>query len=164
MPKLYNMQYGIYTIQSESEIPKELIEDKYTFYVKINGKDIKDYEFDYMDITQNAFLFHTKDCVGWRDRYLDWMGDLSWLYYNGKENTGYKNIILVFEHWDEVGKGFFSNGQKLRDKILEDFMEEEGIFSILAIEDEDFIWVDGTPSYIEDYEPAFKVFNIYLIP
>lgn len=29
MPKLYDMQYAIYTIQSESEIPKELIEDKY---------------------------------------------------------------------------------------------------------------------------------------
>ena len=33
-------KYGIYTIQSENQIPKELIEDKYTFYVKINGKDI----------------------------------------------------------------------------------------------------------------------------
>ena len=54
MPKLYDMKYGIYTIQNESEIPKELIEDKYTFYVKINGKDIKDYYFDYMDIMQNA--------------------------------------------------------------------------------------------------------------
>ena len=31
MPKLYDMKYGIYTIQNESEIPKELIEDKYTF-------------------------------------------------------------------------------------------------------------------------------------
>ena len=74
----YDMEYGIYTIQSENEIPKELIEDKYTFYVKINGRDIKDYDFDYMDIMQNAFLFHTKDCVGWRDRYLDWMCDKEW--------------------------------------------------------------------------------------
>ena len=57
------MECGIYTIQNESEILKELIEDKYTFYVKINGKDIKDYYFDYMDIMQNAFNFHTKDCV-----------------------------------------------------------------------------------------------------
>ena len=59
----YNMQYGIYTIQNESEIPQNLKEDKYTFYVKINGKDIKDYCIDYMDIMQNAFLFHTKDCI-----------------------------------------------------------------------------------------------------
>ncbi len=58
------MEYGIYTIQNESEIPQNLKEDKYTFYVKINGKDIKDYYIDYMDIMQNAFLFHTKDCVG----------------------------------------------------------------------------------------------------
>ena len=46
---------GIYTIQSESEIPQNLIRDKYTFYVKINGKDIKDYYLDYLDIMQNAF-------------------------------------------------------------------------------------------------------------
>lgn len=157
------MEYGIYTIQNESEIPKELIEDKYTLYVKINGKDIKDYDFDYTDIMQNTFLFHTKDCVGWRDRYLDWMCDLGWLTCDSGNGMFYKNIILVFEHWSNVGKGFFSNGQKLRDKILEDFMEEEGIFSILVIEDEDFIWVYDTPSYAEDYEPAFKVFNIYLI-
>ena len=137
------MEYGIYTIQSKSQIPKELIEDKYTLYVKINGKDIKDYEFDYMDIMQNTFLFHTKDCVGWRDRYLDWMCDLGWLTCDSGNGMFYKNIILVFEHWSNVGKGFFSNGQKLREKILEDFMEEEGIFSILVIEDEDFIWVDG---------------------
>ena len=50
------MECGIYTIQNESEILKELIEDKYTFYVKINGKDIKDYYFDYMDIMQNALM------------------------------------------------------------------------------------------------------------
>ena len=164
MPKLYDMKYGIYTIQNESEIPKELIEDKYTFYVKINGKDIKDYYFDYMDIMQNAFNFHTKDCVGWRDRFLDWMSDLSWLCYDEEKDTGYKNIVLVFEHWNDVGKTFLSSGKKVREKILEDFIEEDGIFSDLAIEDEDFIWVDGTPSYTQDYEPVFKVFNIYLIP
>lgn len=30
------LKYRICTIQSESEIPQNLIEDKYTFYVKIN--------------------------------------------------------------------------------------------------------------------------------
>ena len=92
------------------------------------------------------------------------MCDLGWLTCDSGNGMFYKNIILVFEHWSNVGKGFFSNSQKLREEILEDFMEEEGIFSILVIEDEDFIWVDDTPSYAEDYEPAFKVFNIYLIP
>lgn len=76
------LKYRIYTIQSESEIPQNLIEDKYTFYVKINGNDIKDYYLDYLDIMQNAFNFHTKDCVGNRDAFYDWMRDLSWLYYD----------------------------------------------------------------------------------
>lgn len=30
---------------------------------------------------QNAFNFHTKDCVGNRDAFYDWMRDLGWLYY-----------------------------------------------------------------------------------
>ncbi len=73
----YGMQYGIYTIRSEDEIPKELLNDKYTFYVKIDGRDIKDYFVTYMDIMQNAFLFYTKDCVGNPMAYMDWMSDLS---------------------------------------------------------------------------------------
>lgn len=113
------MEYGIYTIQNESEIPQNLKEDKYTFYVKINGKDIKDYYIDYMDIMQNAFLFHTKDCINNPMAFYDWMSDLSWLYYNKEKNTGYNNIILVFEYWNEVGKGFFNSGEKLRENIGE---------------------------------------------
>ena len=64
-------QKTLNTIWNTQSIPykakvryQELIEDKYTFYVKSMHKDIKYYEFDYMDIMQNAFLFHTKDCVG----------------------------------------------------------------------------------------------------
>lgn len=30
----------------------------------------------------------------------------------------------------------------------------------LAIKDKDFIWVDGTPSYTQDYKSASKIFNI----
>ena len=167
MPRLYDMKYGIYTIQSESEIPQNLIRDKYTFYVKINGKDIKDYYLDYLDIMQNAFEFHTKDCVGWRDRYLDWMSDLSWLYYSKDSDTGYKNIILVFEHWNAVGRGWFSSGKKVREMILEDFIEDEreGILRYLSGDDcDDFMFADGTSSLETDYEPSFRVFNIYLIP
>ena len=148
------MEYGIYTIQSESEIPKELIEDKYTFYVKINGRDIKDYDFDYMDIMQNAFLFHTKDCVGWRDRYLDWMCDLGWLTCDNGNGMFYKNIILVFEHWNDVGKGWFSSGEKIREKILEDFIEDEGVFES---------HYERTKEFLEDHD-NLQVFNIYLIP
>lgn len=114
MPKLYNMEFGIYNIQSKNEIPKELIEDKYTFYIKINGRDIKYYYFDYMDIMQNIFLFHAKNCVGWRDRFYDWMTDLSWLTYDDEGDTGYKNILLIFKHWNEVGKDFLSSGKKVR--------------------------------------------------
>lgn len=122
-------------------------------YVKINGKDIKDYDFDYMDIMQNTFLFHTKDCVSWRDRYLDWMCDLGWLTCDSGNGMFYKNIILVFEHWSNVGKGFFSNGQKLREKILEDFMRDGGILEILY---------EHREEYWEDYD-NLQVFNIYLI-
>lgn len=32
------MECGIYTIKDENEIPRELRENQYTFYVKINGK------------------------------------------------------------------------------------------------------------------------------
>ena len=39
-------------------------EFSYLQALKSVGKDIKDYYIDYMDIMQNAFLFHTKDCVG----------------------------------------------------------------------------------------------------
>lgn len=56
MPKLYNMQYGIYTIQNESEIPKHLREDTYTFYVKINGRDIKDFYVDYYGYYAKCFF------------------------------------------------------------------------------------------------------------
>lgn len=165
MPKLYNMQYGIYTIQNESEIPKHLREDKYTFYVKINGRDIKGYESDYMDIMQDAFRFPTEYCEYWWEQFYEYMTDLEWLTYDEEKDTGYKNIILVFEHWNDVGRGLFSSGKKVREEILEDFTEkEDGIFSILAVEYE-FIWSDDyTPCYTRDYEPIFKVFNIYLIP
>lgn len=167
-----DMKYGIYTIQNESEISKNLIEDKYTFYVKINGKDIKDYEFDYLDIMQNAFLFHTKDCINNPMAFRDWMADLSWLYYNETNDTGYKNIILVFEHWNEVGKRFFNSGEKLRTRILEDFIEtesddpkyNEGILRYLANDDSgDFIFIDSDYNLEKDCKPTFQVFNIYLI-
>ena len=149
----YGMKYGIYTIQSESEIPQNLMEDKYTFYVKINGKDIKDYYLDYLDIMQNAFEFHTKDCVGWRDRYLDWMSDLSWLTYDDGDGIAYKNIILVFEHWNEVGRGWFSSGKKVREMILEDFIESG-----------DYDNTCGGILRQLDFQERLKVFNIYLIP
>ena len=148
----YDMEYGIYTIQSENEIPKELIEDKYTFYVKINGKDIKDYEFDYMDIMQNAFLFHTKDCVGNPDAFRDWMSVLEWLTYDDGNGIAYKNIILVFKHWNEVGKGFLSSGKKVREKILEDFIESG-----------DYDNSCGGILRQLDFQGRLKVFNIYLI-
>lgn len=87
----------------------------------------------FRDIMQNAFMFHTKDCVGWRDRFLDWMCDLGWLVYDTEQPLdkpfdtdnyfGYKNIILIFWHWNEVGKGWFSSGKKIREMILEDFIE-----------------------------------------
>ena len=61
----------------------------------------------------------------------------------------------------------FTLSKKIANLLFEKGVSEDeiyGIFSDLAIEDEDFIWVDGTPSYTQDYEPVFKVFNIYLIP
>lgn len=126
-----------------------------------------------MDIMQNAFLFHTKDCINNPMAFRDWMTDLSWLYYDEEEALednfyGYKNIILVFEHWNEVGKSFLSSGKKVREKILEDFIEtenkNEGILRYLASDDgDDFIFADGTSSLEGDYKPAFDVFNIYLI-
>ncbi len=159
-------KYGIHTIQSENQIPKELIEDKYTFYVKINGKDIEDYYFDYLDIMQNAFLLHTKDCIGNPMAFKDWMTDLSWLVYDTEEPLeddfyGYKNILLVFEHWNDVGKGWFSSGQKLRDKILGDFrgnyVNEYGmnVGSLFKEYDEDYGDLEND---------GLDIFNIYLIP
>ena len=157
------MECGIYTIQNESEILKELIED---FYVKINGKDIKDYYFDYMDIMQNAFNFHTKDCVGNPDAFRDWMSDLGWLIYDSEEPIeenfyGYKNIIIVFEHWTDVGKGWFSGGEKVREKILGyfrgNYFNEYGmdVGSLFQQYDEYYGDLEGD---------GLDVFNIYLIP
>ncbi|WP_394959379.1 hypothetical protein [uncultured Helicobacter sp.] len=170
MPKLYNMQYGIYTINSEHEIPKKFIEDKYTFYVKINGNNIKDYHFSYMDIMQNALEFPIKDCVGNTDAFWDWITDLSWLRYGYEsEDSGYQNIILVFTHWNKVGRRLFCSGKDLREKILKDFIGEKkgsyGALQWLACDDsDDFYFIDGRHSLTCEYEPAFRVFNIYLIP
>ena len=91
------------------------------------------------------------------------MSDLDWLVYgNGNGGIAYRNIVLVFEHWNNVGKTFLSSGKKVREKILEDFMGDKDVF---GYEYEGILesHYERTKEYLED-DDNLRVFNIYLIP
>ena len=149
----YGMRYGIYAIGNEMEIPNNLTENPYTLRIKINGKDIKDYNVDYMDIMQNAFSFYTKDCINNPMAFRDWMSGLDWGVYMDS-GAMYQNILLIFRDWNQVGKALLHSGEKVRDKILADFIKREnnenGILDWFAL------------NYGAN-DDELKCFNIYLV-